>query len=339
VPAEEYNSTVSPVDGRAVGGSNAGRSRRILAVLLLLVVSAGCLSGVGGPGTGATDPTRTVGPEPPGEGIEVTVVDVVDGDTVDIAYANGTRDTVRLLGVDTPEVHTENSPQEFTGVPDTDAGERCLRRAGENASTYAAERLAGESVRLVFDEQSERRGYYGRLLAYVVVDGESFNHALVRAGYARVYDTAFTERERYERTAAAARDDRRGVWSCIDADGGPTPTDGAVADSPIEVAAINYDAAGNDNENLDDEYVTFQNNGAEPLDISGWAVADDAGHTYTFPEGTVVDPGAEVTLRTGSGTDTETNYHWGRSGAVWNNDGDTVIVRNATGATMIRVAY
>ena len=329
-----------PADGRRVSRSNRGRSRGVLAVVVLvLVVSAGCLSGVGDPGAGATDPTRTAGPETPGDGVEVTVVDVVDGDTVDIAYPNGTRDTVRLLGVDTPEVHTENSPEEFAGVPDTDAGDRCLRRAGENASAYAVDRLAGESVTLVFDEQSERRGYYGRLLAYVVVDGESFNHALVRAGHARVYDTAFTERKRYERTAAAARDDRRGLWSCVDADGGVTPADGTVGDTPLEVAEINYDAAGNDNENLDDEYVTFRNAGDEPLDVSGWSVADEGGHAYTFPEGAVVDPGAEVTLRTGSGTDTEATYYWEESGAVWNNDGDTVIVRNATGSTVIRVSY
>ena len=272
-----------------------------------------------------------MGPE---GGVEVTVIDVVDGDTVDVAYANGTQDTVRLLGVDSPEVRSPNDPAEFTGVPTTEAGERCLRRAGANASAYAVDRLADESVTLAFDPQSERRGYYGRLLAYVFVDGESFNHALLREGHARVYDTTFTERERYERTAAAARADRRGLWSCVDADG-----DGSVGDSALEVVEINYDAPGNDNENLNEESVTFRNDGSDPLDISGWTVADDGGHSYTFPDGTVVDPGAEVVLRTGSGTDTGTTYYWGRSGAVWNNDGDVVTVRNATGSTVIRLSY
>ena len=330
----QYDPPVASTDGRPTGGPPRGR---LAVVVLLLVVSAGCLSGVGGAGAGSADPTRTAGPA--GERVEVTVVDVVDGDTLDVAYANGTRDTVRLLGVDTPEVHTGNSPEEFAGVPDTEAGDRCLRRAGENATAYATDRLAGEPVTLVFDERSERRGYYGRLLAYVVVDGDSFNHALVRTGHARVYDTTFTERERYERTAAAARENRRGLWSCIDVSGTATPGDGVVGDSPLAVAEINYDAAGNDNENLDDEYVTLRNTGTEPLDVSGWTVADDAGHTYTFPAGAVVDPGATVTLRTGSGTDSGTTYHWGRSGAVWNNDGDTVTVRNATGSTVVRVSY
>lgn len=310
-----------------------GRPHGALAVgLLLLVVSAGCLSGVG-------VPDDSTGPDTSGDGVEVTVVDVVDGDTVDIEYDNGTRDTVRLLGVDSPEVQSENDPEEFPGVPDTEAGERCLRRAGGNATAYATDRLADESVTLVFDPQSDRRGYYGRLLAYVFVDDESFNHALLRAGHARVYDTAFTERERYERSAEAAREGRRGLWSCIDADGGATTTDQALGDTPLEVAEIHEDAAGNDNENLNDEYVTFRNGGTEPLDLSGWTVVDEAGHTYRFPDGTAVEPDATVTLRTGSGTDTSGTYYWGESGAVWNNDGDTVIVRDATGTTVIRESY
>lgn len=310
-----------------------------MVVVLLLVVSAGCLSSVGMPESGSPA-TDTLGMS--GEGVTVTVTDVVDGDTIDIKYANETHDTVRLLGVDTPEIHTENDPAEFDGIPDTTAGERCLRRAGENASAYATDRLGGESVRVVFDPESERRGYYGRLLAYVYVDNESFNHALLRTGHARVYDTAFTERERYEATATTARSDRRGLWSCVDLDGDATTTASEsreIESGALSVVESNYDAVGNDNENLNDEYVVLRNTGSEPLDISGWTVSDEAGHTYTFPDGTVVEPEAEVTLRTGSGTDTASTYHWGRAGAVWNNDGDVVTVRNATGATVIQEPY
>lgn len=328
-----------PADGRRSGESDAGPPRGTLAVVfLVLVVSAGCLSGVSGSGTGTGDPTRTADSDSP-EGVTVTVVDVVDGDTIEIAYANGTRDTVRLLGVDTPEVHAANDPEEFPGVPDTEAGTRCLRHAGGTASAYATDRLANRSVRLVFDAESERRGYYGRLLAYVFVGDESFNHALLRDGHARVYESTFTERERYERTEAAARDDGRGVWSCAAVGGGTAAEGGTATEPPIEVAEINHDAAGNDNENLNDEYVVLRNTGPEPLDVSGWTVADDGGHTYTFSDGAVVDPDAEVTLRTGSGTDTATTYYWGESGAVWNNGGDVVTVRNATGSTVARVSY
>lgn len=69
--------------------------------------------------------------------LSATVTDVVDGDTVDVRFSNGTTDTVRLLGVDTPEVYGANDPAEFEGVPNTEAGEQCLGKAGENASAYA----------------------------------------------------------------------------------------------------------------------------------------------------------------------------------------------------------
>ena len=174
---------------------------------------------------------------------------------------------------------------------------------------------------------------------------ERVDDARVREGDAGGYESPCAEGERYERTGAAVRDDGRGVWSCAAGGDGTAVSDGAaadggtVADTPLDVAEINYDAAGNDNENLNDEYVVLRNTGPEPLDVSGWTVADDGGHTYTFSDGAVVDPDAEVTLRTGSGTDTATTYYWGESGAVWNNGGDVVTVRNATGSTVARVSY
>ncbi|MFB6250442.1 MAG: lamin tail domain-containing protein [Halobellus sp.] len=326
---------------------------RGLTALLALVVLSGCLTGIP-----ASDDTATVSPTadstaesslPEEGGVSVTVTEVVDGDTIKIAYANGSRDSVRLLGVDTPEVHVENTPDEFEGVPDTDVGRQCLRQAGEAASTYAKERLAGETVTLRFDERADRRGYYGRLLGYVIVNGTSFNRALLRMGHARVYDSTFTERERYEATASDARAAHRGLWSCADPGAGTdTETEASsqtatpIADGGtglFRVATVHADASGNDNENLHDEYVVVRNAGDVPLDVSGWTVSDVAGHTYTIPDGTVLDSGAELTLRTGSGTNTETTLYWNAGSAIWNNGGDEVIVRNASGAVVVRRSY
>ena len=97
--------------------------------------------------------------------------------------------------------------------------------------------------------------------------------------------------------------------------------------------SVHADAEGNDNENLNDEYVTLTNRGAEPVDLAGWTVVDEAGKTYEFGSLTL-NPDASVWLHTGSGTDTDTDVYWGRSGAVWNNDGDTVTVRAANGTVV-----
>ena len=178
-----------------------------LVSLCLLAVSAGCL-GVG-VDTAAPSPTPT-----PGAEVTVRVTDVVDGDTVDVRFPDGRADTVRLLGVDTPEVHAENDPAEFEGVPDTEAGRTCLRRQGERASAFAVDRLADRRVTLRFDAAAGRRGGYDRLLAYVVVDGDSFNAALLERGHARLYDSSFRERDRYAALEREAREARRAVWTC-----------------------------------------------------------------------------------------------------------------------------
>ena len=86
-----------------------------------------------------------------GDGSQATVTRVVDGDTVEVRFADGTEETVRLLGVDTPEVRGDTDPAEFESVPETAAGRDWRRRWAERASAYAQDRLAGERVRVVTD--------------------------------------------------------------------------------------------------------------------------------------------------------------------------------------------
>ncbi|WP_311171789.1 lamin tail domain-containing protein [Halobellus ordinarius] len=120
-------------------------------------------------------------------------------------------------------------------------------------------------------------------------------------------------------------------------DGG-TPTLTA-SPAALAVTEVNADAEGDDRENLNDEYVVFENTGNDPLELSGWTVEDEAGRTYTFPEGYTLDSGATVTLHTGSGSDTETDVYWGSGSPIWNNDGDTVIVRTSDGTTVLEESY
>lgn len=277
--------------------------------------------------------------------VTVEVVDVIDGDTMDIEYENETDDRVRLLGVDTPEVHTSVSTDEFEGVPDSEAGRQCLDGYGDEASAFAEQELAGDTVQLQFDSLSDRRGSYDRLLVYIIDDGENFNHLLLEEGMGRVYDSTFTESERFYDTEAQARDNQTGVWSCQNADDGSSDESDSgsggsqASDSALEIVEIHEDASGNDHENLNDEYVTFRNEGDEALELSGWTVEDEADHQYTVPSGFTLQAGEEVTLHTGDGTDTDTDLYWGSGRAVWNNGGDTVFVNNADGEQVIEREY
>jgi micrococcal nuclease len=329
----------------------------VVALTVLAVVVAGCASGglladdPEGP-TPATNNTRTY---------EVTVERVVDGDTFEFTYANGTRDTVRLVGVDTPEVHVETQPGDFEGVPDTEAARDCLRDWGHRASEFARTGVLNETVTLTLDPREGPRDRYGRLLAYVHADGDgsagdgnrSLNYELIAQGYATVYPTGFAERDRFDAALADAQAAGYGVWECREpATDGGNATDGGAADandstasdadangSALAVAKIRADAPGNDHENLDGEYVVFENRGSEPLDLSGWTVRDDADHEYRFPDGFTLEPGATVTLYTGSGTDTDSALYWGAERAVWNNGGDTVVVADDAGEVVLRESY
>jgi len=132
------------------------------------------------------------------------VVRVVDGDTL-IIDINGTEEKVRLIGIDTPEsVHPdENRNTEF----------------GEIASAYTKDRLEGENVSLELDV--EERDQYGRLLAYVYLDGEMFNLNLVREGYAVVatYPPNVKYVEDFVAAQKAAREDGVGLWQGVLTDG------------------------------------------------------------------------------------------------------------------------
>ena len=56
------------------------------------------------------------------------------------------------------------------------------------------------------------RDRYGRLLAYVYVNGTDFNALLLKEGYARVYVTKFKKLEYYLKLQEIAMKERRGLW-------------------------------------------------------------------------------------------------------------------------------
>jgi len=194
--------------------------RRVaLGVTAVIVVAAlaGCSGAVPLPTPDSESTAEPVGAAA-GPSWNVTVTYVVDGDTVDVQYENGSTETVRLLGVDTPETPPNSiSPGEFEGIPDSDAGRKHLTSWGEQATTFAERELAGENVQLVVDDRADRRGGYGRLLAHIYVDGENFNQRLLAEGYARLYESPFTYREEFAETEATAQRNGVGLWGFEDA--------------------------------------------------------------------------------------------------------------------------
>ena len=177
----------------------------------------------------------------------VTIVRVVDGDTFEVRFPDGHTENVRLLGVDTPEVHVENDPAEFEGIPTTPDGHDWLRDWGHKASEFARTELAGEQVTIRTDAQADRRGSYGRLLVYVNQGGgKSFNLKLINQGYARMYDSEFSRRSTFSSAEATAQRNDVGLWgyeSTKTTTATPTPDSETTAeiDLPPKPADGDYD--------------------------------------------------------------------------------------------------
>ena len=129
------------------------------------------------------------------------VFTVVDGDTIRV-YIGGQRRTVRLIGVDTPELRDRDDP---SAPPQHFARE---------AADFTRRALYGKQVRLEY-EQRERTDRYGRTLAYVFLDdGTFFNRELVRSGCGRAYTRfPFRYRKQFRADEAAARQSGLGLWA------------------------------------------------------------------------------------------------------------------------------
>jgi micrococcal nuclease len=136
------------------------------------------------------------------------VVRAVDGDTLEVALDDGATETVRVIGVDTPE----------TVKPDTPV--QCF---GPRASAFEHRTVEGRRVRLLTGV--EPRDYYGRLLAYVWVEGRRHQGKppdqrfleieLLRRGLARTLTFHPNDRyaDRFERLERKSAKAGKGLWN------------------------------------------------------------------------------------------------------------------------------
>jgi len=111
------------------------------------------------------------------------------------------------------------------------------------------------------------------------------------------------------------------------------------SEGSITVQTVHEDAEGDEYDNLNDEYVVFENPENASIDLTGYTVEDEAGKQYTFPDGFTLGAGETVTLHSGSGTDTSTDLYWGSGSPIWNNSGDTVYVFDDAGTLVVEYPY
>ncbi len=219
------------------------------------------------------------------------IKEVTDGDTVIL----GNNSRVRLIGINTPEY-----------------GMYFYGEAKEVLEVLVLEK----EVKL--EKDISEKDKYGRLLRYIYVGGLMVNLEMVKRGFANAftyppdikYSEIFLEAERY------ARSNSLGLWE-------------KSRTAAVDIA-VHYDAEGHDGMNLNDEYIIIKNIGEEAVDTKGWVIKDSATNIYEF-NSYQFEPGSTIYLFTGNGTDSGGIFYWNSPNPVWNNDFDTLYLRDAGG--------
>jgi len=123
---------------------------------------------------------------------------VYDGDTIKVRFRSGLQRTVRLIGIDAPEIDDEREEVQFRGYM---------------AKRFVFFHLYREEVKLTYDWQLEDE--YGRLLAYVWTKEGLFNDFILREGFASAFLKFPFKKDyqnRFQESEELARENRRGFW-------------------------------------------------------------------------------------------------------------------------------
>lgn len=139
---------------------------------------------------------------------DILVRRVIDGDTIQLE----TGERVRLIGIDTPEMH--ESDKLYRDSQRTGQDTRTIQELGRRAYEFTKKLAEGKRVSLEFDV--EKYDKYGRLLAYVYLkkDGAFVNAEIIKQGYASVMTIPPNAKyaDLFLKLYQEARNNKRGLW-------------------------------------------------------------------------------------------------------------------------------
>lgn len=139
---------------------------------------------------------------------DAEVIKVMDGDTIEIEFLStrpkdmNKTEKVRLIGINTPELNL-HKPKE-------------KEYYAEEAYLFTKKETYGKNIKLQFDDKSNLRDKYGRILCYVWIDDFLFNKILLEQGYAYYYPPFQFNSERMKLFKDAenyAQTQQIGLWS------------------------------------------------------------------------------------------------------------------------------
>ena len=222
------------------------------------------------------------------------VITIVDGDTIRVVM-NGQEYPVRYIGIDTPEIVHPGLPVEPFGPEAAEANRQLVLDRD-----------------VLLERDVSDTDAYGRLLRYVWVGDLMVNGELVRLGLAKAnsYFPDVKYQDYLDGLEAEAFAAGLGIWSITPT---PPPPPAAEPSEPMGVFIAEVFKAGKP------ETVTLENNGPVVVDLSGWTLVSVRGNQrYTIPGGTVLEPGARITVYSGPGADAAGPLFW-TTDNMWNN--------------------
>ncbi|GGX19179.1 lamin tail domain-containing protein [Streptomyces chartreusis] len=101
----------------------------------------------------------------------------------------------------------------------------------------------------------------------------------------------------------------------------------------VQISDVQYDSPGRDdrsNRSLNREWVEITNTTRHTVNLDGWTLEDEDGHTYTFDHYRL-EGRATVRVHTGYGRDTDSDLYQDSRRYIWDNRSDTATLRNDRG--------
>jgi micrococcal nuclease len=122
----------------------------------------------------------------------------IDGDTIAVKM-DGKDESIRMIGIDTPETHKPNTP---------------VQCYGPAASAYMKGLIGDQKVRLEADPKSQNRDRYDRLLRYVYLpDGRLVAKESIASGHGFAYTQfPFTKSDEFVAAQEEAKAAAKGLW-------------------------------------------------------------------------------------------------------------------------------
>jgi beta-lactamase superfamily II metal-dependent hydrolase len=101
--------------------------------------------------------------------------------------------------------------------------------------------------------------------------------------------------------------------------------------SSVYISRLQFNAPGDDRQNLNNEWVRLTNRGDGLVLLAGWTLSDKTGsHPYVFPA-FVLMPESSVTVCSGRGRMNDTALFMGLDAPLWGNTGDVAMLKDGGG--------